>query len=358
MVSSRIKLMVGRKVAGFLLLFVLAFPLCASWERVLYRNTDCIALNPITHTMFVGVFNEGIYRTNLEGKGWENIRFGPGPALSVHCLAIDPNNPKIIYAGTDKGLFKSNDGGWGWKKLSIFAANIAIDPRNSEVVYADRYKSTNGGLSWSQIIQSAYHTFDVAVDGKSGILYYTGSILSEKSRGLYRSSDGGVTWKKLLDQTVTVIVIDSRRPGRIYVGGEGKVYRSLDGGDSWVDLEEGLPQGLIHSMLIDPLNPNIIYAGVDMAGVYRSEDGGETWSLLGKGFPDTVKIMDLAIDPSSPDFLYAATISGVPFGNEYGLWRMELPPRKPFHSVSPLGKLPGMWGGIKMDGGLNPLKRR
>ena len=75
----------------------------------------CIALNPATHTMFVGVFNEGIYRTNLEGKGWENIRFGPGPALSVYCLAIDPNNPRIIYTETDKGLFKSDM--WGGMKL-------------------------------------------------------------------------------------------------------------------------------------------------------------------------------------------------------------------------------------------------
>ena len=346
------------KIAFIFHLLLLDPALHASWERVLYKNTDCIALNPMTHTMFVGVFNEGIYKANLKGKGWKNIRFGQGPALSVYCLAIDPNNTKIIYAGTDKGLFKSNDGGWSWKKLSIFAANIAIDPRNSEVVYADRYKTTNGGLSWSRIIQSAYHTFDVAVDGTTGAVYYTGSILSEESRGLYRSSDGGSTWRKLLDQTVTVIAIDSRRPGRIYVGGEGRVYRSLDGGDSWAELEEGLPRGLIRSMLIDPINPDIIYAGVDMAGVYRSEDGGETWSPLGRGFPDTVKIMDLAIDPSSPDFLYAATISGVPFTNDYGLWRLELPPRRPFHLVSPLGKLLYMWGGIKMDKGLNPSKRR
>ncbi|RLG05237.1 MAG: hypothetical protein DRN61_01235 [Thaumarchaeota archaeon] len=64
--------------------------------------------------MFVGVFNEGIYRTNLEGKGWENIRFGPGPALSVYCLAIDPNNPKIIYPERIRGFSKATMRGT-WK---------------------------------------------------------------------------------------------------------------------------------------------------------------------------------------------------------------------------------------------------
>ncbi|MCD6508261.1 hypothetical protein J7M22_16790, partial [Candidatus Poribacteria bacterium] len=244
-----------------------------------------------------------------------------------------------------------DDGGWSWVKIWPYRTppiTIAVDPKDSRVIYADVFKTTDGGRNWKQIFPLKCAFCDLAVNPRNTeILYATFWIKGGKVTGLYKSEDGGLTWRKIFDYLAIPIVIDPRRPMRVYVGGEGKVYRSMDGGDSWVGLREGLPQGLIHSMLIDPLNPNIIYAGVDMVGVYRSEDGGETWSPLGKGFPDTVKIMDLAIDPSSPDFLYAATISGVAFGNEYGLWRMELPPRKPFHSVSVMGKLPGIWGDIK-----------
>ncbi|MCD6507049.1 hypothetical protein J7M22_10555, partial [Candidatus Poribacteria bacterium] len=143
MVSSHIKLMVRRKVAGFLLLFAFAFPLCASWERVLYKNTDCIALNPMTHTMFVGVFNEGMYKTVNEGKSWRNIRVGPGPAPTVISIAIDPKDERIIYAGTFKGLFKSDDGGWSWVKIWPYRTppiTIAVDPKDSRVIYADVFK--------------------------------------------------------------------------------------------------------------------------------------------------------------------------------------------------------------------------
>ena len=343
---------------GILLHHSLAFP-AVSWKRILFKNARCIAA--INHTIYVGVNNEGMYKTVNEGKSWRNIRVGPGPAPTVISMAIDPKDERIIYAGTSKGLFKSDDGGWSWVKIWPYRTppiTIAVDPKDSRVIYADVFKTTDGGRSWKQIFPVGWAFCDLAVNPRNTeILYATGSIVNRKVTGLYKSEDGGLTWRKIFDYPAIPIVIDSRRPMRVYVGGDGKVYRSMDGGDSWTDLREGLPQGLIYSMLIDPLNPNIIYAGVDMAGVYRSEDGGETWSPLGKGFPDTVKIMDLAIDPSSPDFLYAATISGVAFGNEYGLWRMELPPRKPFHSVSVMGELLYMWGGIKMDKGLNPLKR-
>jgi len=248
----------------------------------------------------------------------------PEPYDDVFAIAVDPANPKIIYAGIGRyyegrygGVFKSIDGGRSWEDLegpqnTIFA--ISVNPRNGSIVYAGGgrlYRSTGGGRSWVLIEDVPPGIRSIAVDPE-GVIYVgclydeLGWREGERYPCFFRSTDG-VTWENVelpgryAPISITSIAISK---GVIYAGGSG-LYKSTDGGKSWVLLESA-PHD-IRVVAVDAVNPDIVYAAT-LKAVFKSSDGGATWEKVAVPLNDAM-ISTIALNPSNPEVIYVGTIT-------------------------------------------------
>ena len=243
-----------------------------------------IAVDPHNRAhYYVGAASGGVWETYNDGTSWAPV-FQHEPVYSIGSIAIDPKNPFVVWVGTGEansqrsvgwgdGIYKSEDGGKNWinmgLKTSEHIGKIIIDPRNSNVVFA----AAQGPL-W----------------GPGG------------DRGLYKTTDGGKTWKDVLkiseNTGVNDVEMDPSDPNIMYAsayerrrhtwgfidgGPEGGIYKSTNGGDTWTKLTHGLPtvdMGKI-GMAVSPVEPNVVYATVEAAdgkgGIFRSTDYGQTW---------------------------------------------------------------------------------
>ena len=286
-------------------------------------------------------------RARAEVTNWKSN----GPRAGVDTIAVAPSNALLIYAGsigTDggKGVFKSVDAGRSWLEVNNGITNkrinaIAIDPQRPEVVYAGYegegfYKTTNGGDSWARINERPlHHGTSIAIDPLDTRILYLGT-----DRGMFKSVDGGKTVMALAngqpnDGAVVSIVIDPRDHGTLYISKYNDkvelsgIWKSTDVGSRWKASNIGLSGGhplqvgleryidtarLAFGLAIDPVHPNIIYAGTLGGGVFKSTDGGEHWSHASQGINTGMSFGDniysLAVDARNPDVVYAGTAGG------------------------------------------------
>ena len=275
-----------------------------------------LAVNPRDKKMwYVAAASGGLWKTVNAGTTWTPV-FDHEPVYSIGTVVIDPRNPNTVWVGTGEGnaqrsvaygdgVYRSDDGGHTWQNMGLKASEhigkIVIDPRNSDVVY-------------------------VAAQGP---LFSGGG-----DRGLYKTTDGGKTWKKVLDAGawagVSDVVMDPRNPdvliasawqryrrewGYIAGGPESALYRSTDGGASWRKITEGLPTGSEVGRIglaMAPRDPDVVYAiieaGQNRGGFFRSTDNGVSWSRMSDF--NTIGLYYSAIfaDPTDVDRVYAVDV--------------------------------------------------
>jgi BNR/Asp-box repeat. len=277
------------------------------------------AVNPENHSeIYVGVSAGNIWKTTNNGTTWTPV-FDKYGAYSIGCLKMDPSNPSVIWVGTGEnnhqrqigygdGVYKSEDSGASWKNMGLKESRqigmIAIDPRNTDIVY-------------------------VAAEGS---IWGPGG-----DRGLYKTADGGKTWNKSLDISentgVNNVVLDPRNPDIIYatseqrrrhvftkIGGgpESAVYKSKDAGKTWDKIMNGLPVVDIGGMglAISPVNPDVLYiimeAVGESSGFYRSNDRGASWEKMSSYASSGQYFNEIFCDPKNVDKVYSTeTISKV-----------------------------------------------
>ncbi|MEM1330102.1 MAG: glycosyl hydrolase [Planctomycetota bacterium] len=235
-------------------------------------------------TWYVAVGSGGLWKTVNAGTTWTPI-FDDQASYSIGCVTLDPNSPDVVWLGTGEnvggrhvgygdGVYRSRDGGTSWENLGLNGTQhigmIVVDPRDSNTVY-------------------------VAAEGP---LWSPGG-----ERGLFKTIDGGASWEKILGggeyTGVNELHLDPRNPDVMYAvtqqrfrnvaalingGPESGIHKSTDGGTTWRELTNGLPEddkGRI-GFAVSPIDPDIVYATIELAhrkgGFYRSADGGESWT--------------------------------------------------------------------------------
>ena len=137
-----------------------------------------------------------------------------------------------------------------------------------------------------------------------------GTVYSGVQGGVYRSTDGGDSWERILGNTIKALAINPQTPSTIYAGTEGNgIYRTTDGGDSWEQINNGLTNPYVYSLAINPVTPSTVYAGTDGGGVHRSTDGGDNWEQIISGLAN-LDVRALAINPITSTTIYAGTGDG------------------------------------------------
>jgi photosystem II stability/assembly factor-like uncharacterized protein len=295
------------------------------------------------YTFYIGVCNGGVWKTTDAGRTWQPI-FDDQPTGSIGWVGVAPSSPETIYVATGEGLprpdlstgdgiYKSIDAGRTWTHLGLRDGQqipkIAIDPHNPDRLF-------------------------VAVLGHP--------YGPNEQRGIFRSIDGGRTFQKVLYRDENTggkdVDIDPSNPDIIYAtmwetrqgpwenavwgGTNGGIFKSTDGGTTWTQLKQGLPEGLREAELaIAPSSPNRVYATLSAdngAFIYRSDDGGETWARATADTRPASRIEEAVphVDPKNPDTVFITNIvtwkstdggrtwapfKGAPGGDDYqNLW--------------------------------------
>ncbi|MCD4792669.1 MAG: T9SS type A sorting domain-containing protein [Bacteroidales bacterium] len=269
-------------------------------------------------TLYVGAASGGIFKSVNEGATWENI-FTDVPTIGIGDIAIDPNNENIIYVGTGEanassntflgsGIYKSEDAGSTWNfsglEYSAYIGRIIVDYNNSSRIFA----AACGNL-----------------------------FTKNANRGIYRTTDGGNSWDKVLFLTDSTSGIDlvqhptdpdilyaamwERFRGKEYrrsFGNSSGIWKTIDGGDNWTELTSGLPTGSDVGRIgitISETNPSVLYAIYDKSNydteVYKTINSGTTWSQTNDGYLSSINSSfgwyfgQIKVDPQNENRVYA-----------------------------------------------------
>ncbi len=293
-----------------------------------------LAVNPENPSeYYVAVASGGVWKTSNWGVDYYPI-FDNESSYSIGCVTIDSNNTNIVWVGTGEnnnqrsvaygdGVYKSVDGGKSWKNMGLknseHIGNIIVHPENSNVVYVsaygplwskggDRgiYKTTDGGDSWTQILNIDEHTgfSEIHMDPRNPEILYTASHQRRRhvytyvgggpGSGLHKSTDGGETWKKINKGLPSVelgrigLDISDANPEIIYAIVEasqrkGGFYKSTDRGETWVKQSGKSTSGNYYQEIFaDPVNEDVVYVMDTWMSV--THDGGKTFKNVGEDY--------------------------------------------------------------------------
>ncbi len=266
------------------------------------------AINPNNYAeYYVATASGGVWKTNNHGTTYQPIFDGQG-SYSIGCISLNPKNPNVVWVGTGEnnnqrsvaygdGVYKSEDGGKSWENVGLKSSEhigmIAIHPENTDIVYVAAY-----GPLWS----------------------------SGGDRGIYKTTDGGKNWEKVLEVSENTgfneIHMDPRNPEVLYAtahqrrrhvwtyisgGPESAIYKSTDGGKNWKELKNGIPSGDKGriALAIPPTDPDRIYAMIEGHGVYLSTDRGASFSFRNKYETSGNYYVELVPHPSNPEMVYS-----------------------------------------------------
>jgi len=376
------------RISVFFLSLFITIQSIAQNDKLLYQNLEYRMIGPFRagrtvgavgiptqpNVFYIGVNNGGVWKTDDYGRTWNPI-FDDAPTGSVGDITVSPSNPNIIYVGTGEGLhrpdlavgdgmFKSIDGGENWTHIGLNdvqqVSRVIVHPTNPNIVFVAGlghpyganemrgvFKSIDGGNTWDKVLYLDHNTGATQVEfdpNNPDVLFaslwqhqegpWENAKFSGPNSGLYKSVDGGETWKNIKQGLPNF----EQGLGRIGIGlslsnssviyatvdasENGGVYKSNDAGESWELISSDYRlwgRGSDFAEIkVHPKNENIVYVG-NIAS-YRSDDGGLTWTSI-KGAPGGDDYHRIWINPINPEImLFAADQGGVATVNGGKTW--------------------------------------
>jgi photosystem II stability/assembly factor-like uncharacterized protein len=318
------------------------------------RSTAVTGIPSKPNTYLMGSTGGGVWKTTNAGQDWHNISDGEFNVASIGAIDVSNSDPSVLYVGTGsacmrgniqtgRGVYKSTDGGNSWSFVGLPEAgligDLVVHPENPQVAY----------------VAAVGHPFS-----------------DNEQRGVFRTTDGGDTWEKVLymsDSTGVVdIALNPQNPREIYAGlwpaqrkpwtmisgsQEGGIFKTMNGGDDWTRLKGGLPQSVVGktSITVSPAKPSRVWALVEApepkGGLYRSDDRGKTWTQVNDNRQHLQRAWyytHIYAHPTDPNTVYSlntrfyeSTDGGetfesydVPHGDEHDLW---ISPKNPDRMV-------------------------
>ncbi len=325
------------------------------------KAVDGIASAP--HVFYIGAVNGGVWKTTDAGRTWVPI-FDDQPTGSIGAIAVAPSDPNVIYVGSGEGmqrpdlsvgngLYKSTDAGRTWTHLGLRDGQqipqIVVDPSNANRLFVavlghpygpntERgiYRSTDGGRTFARVLYKDEHTggVDVALDPVNANVVYASLWESRQGpwengawtgpgSGLFKSEDGGVTWRQLTAGLpsfaeglgrigVTVApALRTRLFAVVDAGARGGIFRSDDAGATWTRVNAD-PRLVARpndaaDVRVDPVNPDVVYVPTIVA--WKSVDGGRTFTAM-RGAPGGDDYQKIWINPRHPDVMILTADQG------------------------------------------------
>ena len=279
------------------------------------RVTTIDAVNSNTDIIYVGAASGGVWKTGNGGTTWTSV-FDDQPTLNIGSIAIQQSNPSVVWVGTGEG-----------------------NPRNSISLGDGIYKSLDAGKTWKLMgLEKTKCIHRIIIDPTNPNIVYAGAIgnpyAEHPERGVYKTTDGGETWSKVLytndTSGVADMAMDPSNPNKLLVamwqhrrtpwsfnsGGKGSgLYMTLDGGKSWKKQgkEDGIPDGDLGriGLAFSASQPSRVYAMIEATknGLYKSDDGGFKWEIVNSD-PAYVTtrsfyFQDIRVDPKNENRLYS-----------------------------------------------------
>jgi len=378
------------------------------------RTVAIIGVPGMPNVFYMAPNNGGVWKTTDYGRTWDPV-FDDQPTGSVGALAVAPSNPNVIYVGSGEGLrrpdlstgdgiYKSTDAGRSWQHLGLCdgqqIAAIIVDPHDANRLFVavlghpygpnpERgiFRSVDGGQSWSKVLYKDENTggVDLAFDPANAQTVYavmwasrrppwtTGGAFNGPGSGLYKSTDGGTTWRQLMNGLPSwaeglgriglgvapsnghriYAVVDSPKLGGLYV--------SDDAGENWkrVNTDERIwGRGDDFACVrVDPKNENTIY--VANISTYRSTGGGKTFTAI-KGAPGGDDYHTVWINPENPQIIALAVDQGATIsvngGETWSPWYNQ--PTAQFYHVITDNQFPyWVYGGQQESGSIGTASR-
>ena len=294
-------------------------------------------------TYYFGSVGGGVWKTNDSGNTWANVSDGFFKTSSVGAIAVADSDPNVIYVGMGEACVRGN-------------------ASNGDGVY----KSVDGGKTWKNVgLQDSYHIGSVRIHPKNPDIAYVAALGHlwgpNEERGVYRTTDGGKTWKNVLtrgkDAGAVDLAFDPTNPRVIYAtfwqvrrnpyhfdsGGPGSgLFKSTDGGDTWNDISraQGLPKGALGriGVTVSPVNPERVWAIVEAqdGGVFRSDNAGRTWTKVNEQSILRQRAWyysHIFADPANVDTLYVLNVGSYKSIDGGHTWQPFRPPHGDNHDL-------------------------
>lgn len=365
------------------------------------------------NVFYIGVNNGGVWKTTDYGRTWQPV-FDEQPTGSIGDVAVAPSNPNVVYAGSGEGIqrpdlsvgdgvYKSTDAGKTWVNTGLKDAQqiggLAVDPNDENKVFVAAlghpygpntergvYRSTNGGKTWERVLYKDENTgaIQVTIDPTNSNIIYADLWAGRQGpwengewegaeSGLFKSTDGGTTWVKLTAGLPSIadglgrigFCVSASNPKRMYACVDatkgGGLYRSDDGGQSWK--EQSTDERLwergddFAECKVDPKNPDVVY--IANVVTWKSTDGGKTWLAI-RGAPGGDDYHRLWINPEHPEIILLVSDQGAEItvngGQSWSSWYNQ--PTAQFYHVSADNAFPyNVYGGQQESGSVGIASR-
>ena len=377
------------------------------------RTVGAVGIPTQPNVFYIGVNNGGVWKTDDYGQTWNPI-FDEASTGSIGDVAVSPSHPNVIYVGTGEGLhrpdlsvgdgmIKSTDGGKTWIPIGLSdiqqVGRVVVHPTNPDIVFVAGlghpyaanemrgvFRSRDGGKTWDKVLYINHNTGSIQVEldfNNPDIVYadmwehqdgpWENSSFSGTNSGLYKSTDGGTTWKKLEGGLPTAqqglgrigFGISPSNSKRLYATVDarekGGIYRSDDGGETWKLVSDQRRLwgrgGDFAEIRVHPKNPDHVFVG--NVAAYFSKDGGVTWTSF-KGAPGGDDYHRLWINPLQPDIMIFAADQGavvtVNGGKTWSSWYNQ--PTAQLYHISADNQFPyWVYGGQQESGAIGVASR-